>query len=131
MSWALAIYPELVRVAAASLVLLTLASLAVLLSTQPARKARSIELTLVALLMLPWLALIPGYPRWSVLPALSHLESAATDIADDARKELQSQEDPQAMELPEEPVALAEAPTTSYILPAGDDLKASYTLPLD
>ncbi len=69
MAWHIAIYSGLVHAALASLLLLALGAVAVLLTGQPARRIRIIELSLAGLLVLPLLALVPGVPRWSILPA--------------------------------------------------------------
>ncbi len=69
MAWHIAIYTLLVHAALASLLLLALATAAVLLTAQPARRIRIIELALAGLLVLPLVALVPGVPRWSILPA--------------------------------------------------------------
>ncbi len=69
MAWHIAIYTLLVHAALASLLLLALATAAVLLTAQPARRIRIIELTLAGLLVLPLVALVPGVPRWSILPS--------------------------------------------------------------
>lgn len=70
MAWYVAIYDAVVHSAVAGFVLLGLATAALATIRQPARRIRVIEMTLVALLALPFLALIPGYPRVAVLPKM-------------------------------------------------------------
>ena len=62
-----ALYPWLVHSALASLVILILGGGAVLAWRQPARRVRIIELTLGGSLLVPWLAMVPGYPRLAVV----------------------------------------------------------------
>ncbi len=71
MPWYVAVFELLVQVSLAGCALLGLASLAVWLLREPARKIRVIELALAGLLALPAVVLIPGYPRVAVLPARS------------------------------------------------------------
>ena len=80
MSWYVACYGMLVQSAVAGLLLLSAAWAGVLLLREPARRIRLIELTLAALVALPFVALIPGYPRFSILPAID--ESRLTNIAE-------------------------------------------------
>jgi len=70
MAWHLTIYDALVHAAIAGFVLLAIATVALLAIRQPARRIRVIEMTLVGLLALPFLALIPGYPRVGLWPAM-------------------------------------------------------------
>src|SRR6185369_9754549 len=66
----------LVRMTVGSLLLLVLATIAVLLIRQPARRIRVIQGTLIGLVALPLLMLVPGYPRWQILPALDATAAA-------------------------------------------------------
>ncbi|HEV3137316.1 MAG TPA: M56 family metallopeptidase, partial [Pirellulales bacterium] len=68
MAWYMTFYQGLVQLATTSLLLLIVASAAILAIRQPARRIRVIEWTLAGLLLLPGLALVPAYPRWSILP---------------------------------------------------------------
>jgi beta-lactamase regulating signal transducer with metallopeptidase domain/protein involved in polysaccharide export with SLBB domain len=70
MAWYIAFYQGLVQLVATSLLLLIVASVAILAIRQPARRIRAIEWTLGGLLLLPGLVFVPGYPRWSILPSL-------------------------------------------------------------
>jgi beta-lactamase regulating signal transducer with metallopeptidase domain len=69
----------LARAAAGGFVVLAAAALAVRLCRQPADRVRISGLALVTALCVPWLALLPGLPRWSltVLPAQSDATPAA------------------------------------------------------
>jgi beta-lactamase regulating signal transducer with metallopeptidase domain len=53
--------------ALASLLVLGVGSVAALACRQPARRLRIVELSLAGCLIVPWLGMIPGYPRWPVL----------------------------------------------------------------
>ncbi len=85
MTIAVMFYEGLLRVAAGSLLLLVAASLAVLLTREPARRIRVIQWTLAGLVVLPCLMLVPGYPRlaWlpSIGPAVSDDEGSANAAA--------------------------------------------------
>src|SRR5262245_52749911 len=61
----------LARAAAGGFVVLVVAAVAVRLCRQPADRVRITGLALGVALCVPWLALLPGLPRWSlaVLPA--------------------------------------------------------------
>ncbi len=56
-------YGWLVHSALMSLIVLSIGSGAVLLSGQPIRRLRIIELTLLGCLVAPWLGMVPGYPQ--------------------------------------------------------------------
>ena len=56
-------YGWLVHSALMSLIVLLIGSGAVLLSGQPIRRLRIIELTLLGCLVAPWLGMVPGYPQ--------------------------------------------------------------------
>ena len=58
----------LAQVGLASFVILLLGGGAVLLWRQPVRRVRIIELALAGCLLVPWLGLLPGYPRLTVGP---------------------------------------------------------------
>ena len=70
MPWYVPFFAWLVQSAVSSLLVLLAATTAVALTRQPARRIRIIELTLVGVLVVPLLGALPGYPRWSLLPAL-------------------------------------------------------------
>lgn len=61
----------LVQSALVSLAILVAGTVAFVLWRQPARRVRIIELAMLGCLVAPWLAMIPGYPKWSIagLPA--------------------------------------------------------------
>lgn len=61
------LFDVLVSLAAASSLVLLVASAAVIAMRQPARRIRVIELALGGLAALPLVSLVPGYPRWSVV----------------------------------------------------------------
>ena len=70
MSWFVPAFEVLLQVTVAGFALTAVASLTVLLLREPARKIRVIQLALLGLLVLPALALLPGYPRvtwWTVV----------------------------------------------------------------
>ncbi len=71
MSWFVPAFDLWLNVTLTGLALTAAASLAVLAIRQPARKIRVIQLTLVGLLALPALALLPGYPRATLWPAVA------------------------------------------------------------
>jgi beta-lactamase regulating signal transducer with metallopeptidase domain len=70
----------LARSAAGGFVILAAAAVAVRLCRQPADRARVVALALVGALLVPWVALLPGLPRWSVevLPPEPAVAAAAT-----------------------------------------------------
>ncbi len=109
-----ALYAMLAQAALAGLVLLAIGSVAVLIVRQPARRIRVIEWTLVGLLIVPVLGLLPGYPRWGVLPKL---EGASAELVDAPVVETPAMVPPAArVEVPfvapmETPVGPIETPT--------------------
>src|SRR4051794_37157684 len=66
MAWHTPLWYWLTHAALGSLVLLALGGLAVRLCREPARRIRLIELTLLGVLLVPWLSGLPGTPRWSL-----------------------------------------------------------------
>lgn len=77
MSWFVPAFDLWLNVTIAGLALTAAASLAVLMIRQPARKIRVIQLVLLGLLLLPALALLPGYPRVAWWPAVREIEPVA------------------------------------------------------
>ena len=71
MSWDVFALEWLARAAAGGFILLAAAAVAVRCCRQPADRVRIIGLALPGALLIPWVALIPGLPRWdlAVLPA--------------------------------------------------------------
>src|SRR5947208_2578029 len=71
MGWELLALDWLARAAIGGLVFLVLGAAAVRLCRQPADRVRVTVLALVGAVLVPWAALLPGVPRWSVavLPA--------------------------------------------------------------
>src|SRR5262245_37226876 len=61
----------LARAAAGGFVILAVAAVAIRYCREPADRVRMTALALVGALLVPWIALVPGLPRWSVgvLPA--------------------------------------------------------------
>jgi protein involved in polysaccharide export with SLBB domain/beta-lactamase regulating signal transducer with metallopeptidase domain len=70
MAWSITFYQGLVQLATTSLLLLIVSSAVILAIRQPARRIRVIQWTLAGLLVVPVLAFVHGYPRWSILPTL-------------------------------------------------------------
>lgn len=70
MTWDFFATECLVRAAVGGSVILAVAAVAVRLCRQPADRVRVIGLALVAAVVVPWVSLVPGLPRWSlgVLP---------------------------------------------------------------
>ena len=73
MAWSELLYSWLVYSALASLAILIFGSGAALLCRQPVRRLRIIELALTGCLVVPWLGMVPGYPRlafgpWNAVP---------------------------------------------------------------
>src|SRR5438876_12097610 len=66
MAWHTPVWYWLAHAALGSFLILVLGSLAVRLCREPARRIRLIELTLLGALLVPWLSLLPGMPRWSL-----------------------------------------------------------------
>ena len=63
MQWHVFIYDWLMQASLSTLLVLLAGAVAVLCVRQPVRRIRLIELTLIGCLIVPWLGLIPGYPR--------------------------------------------------------------------
>ena len=66
MPWSESLFSWIVYSALASLAVLGIGSVAALLCRQPARRLRIIELSLAGCLIVPWLGMIPGYPRLAI-----------------------------------------------------------------
>ncbi|HEV3021845.1 MAG TPA: hypothetical protein VGX76_05240, partial [Pirellulales bacterium] len=131
MPWHLAVYDWLVRAASESLLLLVFGSLAVILIRQPARRARLITWTLGSCLVVPWLGLLPGWPRWEVGVTEEQAESAergvrnaeraeAAEVRKKGRGEAARNEDDEHPTATNEvgPTEIAEAEARSVELPA-------------
>jgi beta-lactamase regulating signal transducer with metallopeptidase domain len=73
------VYQGLVRLAGSSLIVLLIATAAVIILRQPARRVRVIQWTLGGLIALPLPALAPGYPRWLILPTTMTIGTPAPD----------------------------------------------------
>src|SRR5207237_4765659 len=71
MAWELLALGWLARAAAGGFVFLAAGAAAVRLCRQPADRVRVAGLALLGAVLVPWAALLPGLPRWSVgvLPA--------------------------------------------------------------
>ncbi len=82
MSWVVGFYQALVHTGLASLLLLAVATVAVMIVRQPARRIRLIQCTFAGLVVLPCLAMMPGYPRWTILPDLALARRSARPIAE-------------------------------------------------
>src|SRR5262245_43219509 len=66
MSWHISVWYWLLHAALGSFLILGSACLAALVCRQPVRRLRLIELTLAGCLLVPWLVLVPGLPRWPI-----------------------------------------------------------------
>src|SRR4051794_15580115 len=66
MAWHTPVWYWLAHAALGSFVILVFGGLAVRLCREPARRIRLIELTLLGVLLVPWLSGLPGTPRWSL-----------------------------------------------------------------
>lgn len=76
MAWTDAVYDWLVRGCLVTMPLLVIAAALVTVCRQPARRIWLIELTLIACLVAPWVALLPGLPHWSVMAMFERSETA-------------------------------------------------------
>ncbi len=118
MSVAVALFDAWLRVALGSFLLLAVASAAVLVIRQPARRIRVIQWTLAGLVVLPLLVALPSYPRLAILPRLA-------DVLQNERDTEQSEAEPappssdvlpptlpaeQFLEMPIEPTEFEPAP---------------------
>ncbi len=77
MDWYLVAYGLLARWAIGGLAILAIAELAVWRLREPARRAAAIGWTWLALVLLPLLSIVPGYPGWSILPPIRPLRQPA------------------------------------------------------
>ncbi len=79
MSVAVALFDAWLRIALGSFLLLAIATAAVLLIRQPARRIRVIQWTLGGLVALPLLIALPGYPRLAILPQVGDASQSDRD----------------------------------------------------
>src|SRR3989440_12279745 len=85
MTWHTPVWNWLAHAALGGFVILVLGGLAVRLCREPARRIRLIELTLLGVLLVPWLSRLPGTPRWSLgWLSESPTEEAVQAPADDS-----------------------------------------------
>jgi beta-lactamase regulating signal transducer with metallopeptidase domain len=83
MAWTESFFAWLICSALASLLVLGIGGVAAFACRQPARRLRIIELTLAGCLIVPWLGMIPGYPRCSI--AWRYTEAPAATVEDAPR----------------------------------------------
>lgn len=102
MSWDDFILEWLARAAAGGFVILAAAAVAVRLCRQPADRVRVAAIGLLGALLVPWVALIPGLPRWSVgvLPPEPVASVQATEIVEVTDPPPGYQPNPQQIDLP-------------------------------
>jgi beta-lactamase regulating signal transducer with metallopeptidase domain len=128
MTWQLLGIDLLARAAIGGFIILAIAAVAVRLCRQPADRVRMTELALVGAFLVPWMALVPGLPRWSIglmpaepVHALTAQEPTPLATGTTAPDVGQSDSRPTAMR-PETPV---EAPTVRRDISAASDIPES------
>ena len=109
MRWHEMVYAHLVHAALVSCMLGLVATACLLLTRQPARRIRIVQATLAALVIVPFVALVPGFPRWGVLTRFTSVgrpiaaapgspPETARPIVDNAPRTIAAQAPPRAAE---------------------------------